>query len=223
MKRFLACLVLCAWLSASAQDDNCTILGIQDLSGIAYSLQNQIDSLQSQGSIHGHLDIAQGSILEWIVPAGVNLIEVTLTGGSGGTGQGTTNCAYAGGAASGCGGGAGGMGRLFIGVSRGDTIVIQAGATPDTPAPFGSCGVGQTGYDGTPSVFTFNGEIVLTATGGGGGRGVWCACGSSYNNCGQSYPGNNPSLGGLIGPSLDSGAILLESGNGGGGDCLLRY
>ncbi len=54
MKRFLACLALCASLSASAQDDNCTVLGIQDLTQMVFELQAQlnaqnatIDSLQN--------------------------------------------------------------------------------------------------------------------------------------------------------------------------------
>ena len=54
MKRFLACLALCASLSASAQDDNCTVLGIQDLTQMVFEFQGQlnaqdatIDSLQN--------------------------------------------------------------------------------------------------------------------------------------------------------------------------------
>ncbi len=39
MKRFLACLALCASLSASAQGDNCTVLGIQDLTQMVFELQ----------------------------------------------------------------------------------------------------------------------------------------------------------------------------------------
>ena len=54
MKHFLACLTLCASLSASAQGDNCTVLGIQDLTQMVFDLQAQlnaqdatIDSLQN--------------------------------------------------------------------------------------------------------------------------------------------------------------------------------
>ena len=47
MKRLLACLALCASLSASAQDDNCTVLGIQDLTQMIFSLKAQIDSLEA--------------------------------------------------------------------------------------------------------------------------------------------------------------------------------
>ena len=54
MKRLIACLALCASLSASAQDDNCTVLGIQDLTQMVFEFQGQlnaqdatIDSLQN--------------------------------------------------------------------------------------------------------------------------------------------------------------------------------
>ena len=45
MKRFLACLALCASLSASAQDDNCTILGVQELTLAYQELNTSIDSI----------------------------------------------------------------------------------------------------------------------------------------------------------------------------------
>ena len=45
MKRLLACLVLCASLTASAQDDNCTVLSIQELSSAYQDLNASIDSI----------------------------------------------------------------------------------------------------------------------------------------------------------------------------------
>ena len=45
MKRFLACLALCASLSASAQDDNCTVLPVQELSLAYQDLNASIDSI----------------------------------------------------------------------------------------------------------------------------------------------------------------------------------
>ena len=44
MNRFLACLALCASLYASAQDDNCTVLGIQDLTQMVLQLQTQLEN-----------------------------------------------------------------------------------------------------------------------------------------------------------------------------------
>ena len=48
MKRLLACLALCASLSASAQDDNCTILGVQELLVQVLEMNAQI---QGQGRV----------------------------------------------------------------------------------------------------------------------------------------------------------------------------
>lgn len=45
MKRLLACLALCASLSASAQDDNCTVLGVQELSSLYSELSASIDTI----------------------------------------------------------------------------------------------------------------------------------------------------------------------------------
>lgn len=47
MKRLLACLALCASLSASAQDENCTILGVQELSALYSELSQSIDTIIS--------------------------------------------------------------------------------------------------------------------------------------------------------------------------------
>jgi len=44
MKRLLACLALCASLFASAQDDNCTVLGVQELSIAYMQLGSSMDS-----------------------------------------------------------------------------------------------------------------------------------------------------------------------------------
>jgi hypothetical protein len=51
MKRFLACLALCASLSASAQDDNCTVLGVQDLSSLYSELSASIDTIVAALSV----------------------------------------------------------------------------------------------------------------------------------------------------------------------------
>ena len=45
MKRLIACLALCASLSASAQDDNCTVLGVQELSSLYAELSASIDTI----------------------------------------------------------------------------------------------------------------------------------------------------------------------------------
>ena len=51
MKRLLACLAICTSLSASAQDDNCTVLGVQELSGLYANLSTSVDTV-TQGWIN---------------------------------------------------------------------------------------------------------------------------------------------------------------------------
>ncbi|MCH1575826.1 MAG: pentapeptide repeat-containing protein, partial [Flavobacteriales bacterium] len=98
MKHFLACLALCASLSASAQGDNCTVLGIQDLTQMVFQLQTQlnaqdatIDSLQNAAmtrdsviaiAIHKELSIDEvtGGDLSTIYLAGANLGDADLRG-----------------------------------------------------------------------------------------------------------------------------------------------
>ena len=48
MKRLLACLVLCASLSASAQDDNCAPLSIQQLASDYSALMTEVDSINTR-------------------------------------------------------------------------------------------------------------------------------------------------------------------------------
>ena len=66
MKRLLACLALCASLSASAQDDNCTVLGVQELSSLYSELSQSIDTivsglaaLQPTSTLHSAQEIQQ--------------------------------------------------------------------------------------------------------------------------------------------------------------------
>jgi len=103
MKRLIACLALCASLSASAQDDNCTVLGIQDLTQMVFEFQGQlnaqdatIDSLQNAamtrdsvraiargevatGGSFGHADLS-GANLEGTDLSGANLEGADLSG-----------------------------------------------------------------------------------------------------------------------------------------------
>ena len=90
MNRFLACLALCASLSASAQGDNCTVLGIQDLTQMVFELQGEIDSLKGTGmtrdsviaiAIHKELSIDEvtGGDLSTIVIANADLSGADLS------------------------------------------------------------------------------------------------------------------------------------------------
>ena len=64
MKHFLACLALCASLSASAQGDNCTVLGIQDLTEMVLELSNQVGELEDSIASHAVLINNQATIID---------------------------------------------------------------------------------------------------------------------------------------------------------------
>ena len=81
MKRLLTCLAFCASLSlsASAQGDNCTVLGIQDLTQMVFELKAEIDSLKSAGMTRDSVvDIAVGVAWRGEL-AGANLLGANLS------------------------------------------------------------------------------------------------------------------------------------------------
>ena len=65
MKHLLACLALCASLSASAQDDTCTVLGVQELSSLYAELSASIDTiLTGLQNLQGSPLIAEMAVLQ---------------------------------------------------------------------------------------------------------------------------------------------------------------
>ena len=95
MKRLIACLALCASLSASAQDDNCTVLGIQDLTQMVFEFQGQlnaqdatIDSLQNAAMTRDSVraiargEAATGGSMGIADLSGANLTGASLSGAS---------------------------------------------------------------------------------------------------------------------------------------------
>jgi hypothetical protein len=174
-------------------------------------------------SVHGSFNFSQGNDSIWVVPAGVNLIEVDLRGGNGSSGQSLSTCAYnQNGAAWGCPGGVGASCRLLLSVSTGDVLHFYAGINASAPpiATGFNCnyGGGQIGNNGTSSYFTVNGSTVITATGGNGGSGFYCQCASGTAAC------NTPGASGVvIGPNQNSGGIILSQGTLGGGTIAVRY
>ena len=80
MNRFFACLALCASLSASAQDDNCTVLGIQDLTQMVNELKAEIDSLKGASMTRDSVaDIAVGVVYRGEL-SGANMSVANLSG-----------------------------------------------------------------------------------------------------------------------------------------------
>ena len=90
MKRLLACLALCASLSASAQDDNCTILGVQELSQLYATISETADSslhallhlaelLDLSDTLHINFISEQTSSAEEIASVGTTFLSTDLT------------------------------------------------------------------------------------------------------------------------------------------------
>ena len=81
MKRLLTCLAFCASLSASAQGDNCTVLGIQDLTQMVFELKAEIDSLKSAGMTRDSVvGVAWRGELAGADLLGANLSDADLAG-----------------------------------------------------------------------------------------------------------------------------------------------
>ena len=81
MKRLLTCLAFCASLSASAQGDNCTVLGIQDLTQMVFELKAEIDSLKSAGMTRDSVvGVAWRGELAGADLLGANLSDTDLAG-----------------------------------------------------------------------------------------------------------------------------------------------
>jgi len=165
----------------------------------------------SNSSIHGHVQFTNtGTLSNWIVPNGIGLIEISLsgsTGGQGGTmnGCGTPYTGYSGGNAA--------FITFFIYVIPGDTIKYSLGTNGVIGNNITCCGIAccnnsaGTGSNGGTSVVYLNSSLISTIYGGTGGNG-W----GYNNNCvsvGQS--GQN----GFFDTTniLDSGIFIQNNSN----------
>lgn len=189
----------------------------------AQGIEEQVNACCQASSSYDHedIEILPATYYEFIVPNGVYSVEISMSAGTGAQGQGTTNCPYGSGFAGGCGGGLGGYVRALVNCSPGDSLIIQTGYTPESPAPFNSCGIGANGDNGADSYLAINGYTVLEVTGGQGGLGVHCSCGNALYSC--SNLGWVPSNGSVLGPYPNSGVFILETSFGGEGNCGIRY
>jgi hypothetical protein len=134
----------------------------------------------SNSSIHGHVQFTNtGTLSNWIVPNGIGLIEISLsgsTGGQGGTmnGCGTPYTGYSGGNAA--------FITFFIYVIPGDTIKYSLGTNGVIGNNITCCGIAccnnsaGIGSNGGTSVVYLNSSLISTIYGGTGGNG-W-----GYNN-----------------------------------------
>jgi len=117
----------------------------------------------------------------WIVPAGVTLINLCVAAGGGGGGGGHGHLDHGG--AGGGGGGGSGVVKATVAVTPGETLAIVVG-------PGGAEGIGQTGDpkggdggNGIPSSATGSFGQIL-ANGGLGGRGGWAVSNASGEGAG---------------------------------------
>jgi hypothetical protein len=158
----------------------------------------------------------------WLVPAGVSIVQVFVSGGTGGSNS-------AGGSASGGKGGAVTAGlsvsegeRIYVGLGtdgQDDTISSAAVAAPSA-FKIGSGGAytypgGTGGGGGGASAIAVDNVIVVIA-GGGGGAGGWKA-GGLFSESDSPPPGNGGDAGLLAGGKGSGAAIPLPNGQGGAG------
>lgn len=126
--------------------------------------------IRRAAQITGQRVASFGANANWVVPAGVYLVKVTVVGGGGG-GCGSGSATRGNPFSSGGGGGAGGAAIGFYPVVPGQVIPITVGAGGGQSQPGGtsSFGILATAYAGGGSNFTSDGN---SAPGGAGGLAV---------------------------------------------------
>ena len=158
----------------------------------------------------------------WVVPAGIFLVDVELWGGGGGGGG-----SGSGGGTSG-GGGAGGYARGTFQVTPGQVIACTIGAAGSGSGPGGSGGSGGTTSFGAMMSATGGGGGALNPSGNGGNGGAGTgglinitASGGSTGAASNVQGGNGASApfggGGGGGAQGSAGAGAVPGGGGGGG------
>jgi len=158
----------------------------------------------------------------WVVPSGVSVVQITISGGNGGSFPGTSDLPSA-------SGGTGNQLTAGVSVSAGETIYVGLGANgADSPGNaggasafgIGSGGNGRTlnangGGGGGASAIAIDTDIVMIAGGGGGaGSSYYVGFGAPYSgNGGTAVTTPNSSSGG--GNGFD-GIGESQTGVGGG-------
>lgn len=191
--------------------------------GSAAAINGAADDLRVFPS--GVIDYANDD--SWVVPSGVSVVQVTISGGNGGSFPGSSSLSRE-------AGGAGYTVTAGVSVTAGERIYIGLGAnggdgpTPPATSPAGSGGVSAFGIDpsgsggstvygsgaggGGASAVAVDDTIILIAGGGGG-------AGSAYENVPFSPPsaGFGGGYGGFGGGKGGDGTGAAQSPDGGGG------
>ena len=175
-----------------------------------------IDASGASGSLHGSFSASADT--SWIIPAGIGMIEIEISGADGSTGS-SVMCPYYSSSTPlpGCTGGKGGSALLLLNTNIGDTIDFVIGQINT-----------NSGANGGDSMIYINGNLAFVAGGGQGGDDACCQLGSGYSRCNQAsgscYPYPTSGSSGSSGnPSVNSGLILLSTGSIGGGLLNIRF
>jgi hypothetical protein len=202
--------------------------GTLDASEINASLTKYVcngtgNSGNSNSTIHGYVQYTNTGILSnWIVPNGISLVEISMTGSEGGVGGNNQGCGgfWMGNAP----GGVCGRVKLLLSVNSSDTIKYFLGNNGQSGANMictGPCPSAGSGTSGSISYLKINGTI-LNIYGGTGGTGCYFNCATNQGTNGIS------GTSGYIDTSniLSSGAIIINNNNDynlGTNTILIRY
>ena len=158
----------------------------------------------------------------WIVPNGISLVEISMSGSEGGVGGNNQGCGgfWMGNAP----GGVCGRVKLLLSVNSSDTIKYFLGNNGQSGANMlctGPCPSAGSGTSGSISYLKINGTI-LNIYGGTGGTGCYFNCATNQGTNGTS------GTSGYIDTSniLSSGAIIINNNNDynlGSSTILIRY
>ena len=180
------------------------------------AVQGMIDASGSSGSLHGSFSASADT--SWVIPAGIGMIEIEISGADGSSGS-SVMCPYYSSSTPlpGCTGGKGGSALLLLNTNIGDTIGFVIGQINT-----------NSGANGGDSMIYINGNLAFVAGGGEGGDDACCQLGSGYSQCNQAngscYPYPTSGSSGSSGsPSVNSGLILLSTGSVGGGLLNIRF
>jgi len=181
--------------------------------GISSNTSNSTSIFNGISTPHNYITYYTDSF--FIVPTGVNTIEITISGGKGGSGGSTVGpynnnqngCSFGG--IPGGSGGYGGYCRGMLNVTYGDTIsfvIGSNGVNGSTPTYWNANG--SSGTNGSSTILYFGIEMIIECTTGLFGTGAICYTGSNNNN-----PGSNGSNGGVnYGNNFDyTGMIVFDT------------
>ena len=151
------------------------------------------DLFQPEGAYnHGCASYQGGDQETYVVPNGISLLELWVTGARGGRG-GHLTCSASNWSSNGPSGGGSASVRFLLPVSAGDSIFVSVGLDGANGASQPLCGCSEAGGAGGETFVEVNGNRLVTISGGTGGS----ACCINYN-CPQCPCGNSGVSGSVL-------------------------